>query len=83
MSLQFNKLWGNAVMNPLSAVTCATMGDILEDAQCSALLQSGMREVQAVGDRFGVQWHYTLEQRINSIKAAASHKTSTPDSAAP
>ena len=61
-------------MNPISALTCATMGQVLDNAM--ALLYNTMKEAQAVGSHFGVKWHFTLDERIASIRAAAAHKTS-------
>lgn len=61
-------------MNPISALTCATMGQVLDHAE--PLLRSAMAEAMRVGEHFGVKWRFTLDERIASIRSAASHKTS-------
>ncbi len=47
------KLWGNATINPLSALTRATADRILADPECRAWMLEGMAELAAVGARVG------------------------------
>ena len=70
------KLWGNLSFNPISALTHATLEEICTDADGRELAAQMMREAQAVGERLGVQFKVTLEQRIAGAQAVGSHKTS-------
>ena len=47
------KLWGNMTMNPLSALTGATMDRVLETTCCGAFSAAAMREAALVGNRIG------------------------------
>ena len=70
------KLWGNLSFNPISALTHATLEEICTDEHGRELAASMMREAQAVGERLGVQFKVTLEQRIAGAQAVGAHKTS-------
>jgi 2-dehydropantoate 2-reductase len=47
------KLWGNLTMNPVSAVTGATMGPVLADELVVAFCSSAMLEAREIGARIG------------------------------
>ncbi len=70
------KLWGNLSFNPISALTHATLEGICRDPQGRALAAQMMREAQAVGEKLGVQFKVSLEQRIAGAEAVGAHKTS-------
>ena len=70
------KLWGNLSFNPLSALTHATLEDICRFAPTRALAAQMMREAQAVGEKLGVVFKVSLEQRIAGAQAVGAHKTS-------
>ena len=70
------KLWGNLSFNPISALTHATLEEICTDPDGRELAAQMMREAQAVGERLGVQFKVTLEQRIAGAQAVGAHKTS-------
>jgi 2-dehydropantoate 2-reductase len=70
------KLWGNLSFNPISALTHATLEEICTDADGRELAAQMMREAQAVGERLGVQFKVSLEQRIAGAQAVGAHKTS-------
>ena len=70
------KLWGNLSFNPISALTHATLQDICRHPLARELAATMMREAQAVGERLGVQFKVTLEQRIAGAEAVGAHKTS-------
>ena len=70
------KLWGNLSFNPLSALTHATLEDICRFAPTRALAAQMMREAQAVGEKLGVVFKVSLEQRIAGAEAVGAHKTS-------
>ena len=70
------KLWGNLSFNPISALTHATLADICRFALSRELAARMMREAQAVGEKLGVEFKVTLDQRIAGAEAVGAHKTS-------
>ncbi len=70
------KLWGNLSFNPISALTHATLEDICRYPLSRELAASMMREAQAVGEKLGVAFKVSLEQRIAGAEAVGAHKTS-------
>lgn len=50
----WRKLWGNSNMNPLSALSRATLSDMLEDAGVRGLAEAMMREMDSLGQRIGL-----------------------------
>jgi 2-dehydropantoate 2-reductase len=47
------KLWGNLTVNPVSALTGATAGQILDDSLVRAFCESAMLEAREIGARIG------------------------------
>jgi 2-dehydropantoate 2-reductase len=47
------KLWGNLTVNPVSALTGATSGQILDDSLVRAFCESAMMEAREIGARIG------------------------------
>ena len=70
------KLWGNLSFNPISALTHATLEGICRDPQGRELAAQMMREAQAVGEKLGVTFKVSLDQRIAGAEAVGAHKTS-------
>jgi len=70
------KLWGNLSFNPISALTHATLEGICRDPQGRELAAQMMREAQAVGEKLGVVFKVSLDQRIAGAEAVGAHKTS-------
>ena len=70
------KLWGNLSFNPISALTHATLADICRFPLTRELAAQMMREAQAVGEKLGVAFKISLEQRIEGAQAVGAHKTS-------
>jgi 2-dehydropantoate 2-reductase len=70
------KLWGNLSFNPISALTHATLEDIVGFAPTRELAAQMMAEAQAVGERLGVAFKISLENRIAGAGAVGAHKTS-------
>jgi 2-dehydropantoate 2-reductase len=70
------KLWGNLTFNPISALAHATLEDICQYPLSRELAAAMMREAQAVGEKLGVQFKVSLEQRIAGAEAVGAHKTS-------
>ena len=70
------KLCGNLSLNPLSALTHATLQDICRFPPTRALAAAMMGEGQRVAEALGVRFKITLEQRLAGAEAVGAHKTS-------
>jgi 2-dehydropantoate 2-reductase len=70
------KLWGNLSLNPISALTHATLEDICRFPASRELVANMMREGQAVAEKLGVSFKISVEQRIAGAEAVGAHKTS-------
>ena len=70
------KLWGNLSFNPISALTHATLEDICRFPLGRELAARMMTEAKAVGEKLGVEFKVSLEQRIAGAEAVGAHKTS-------
>jgi len=72
----WTKLWGNLSLNPISALTHATLVDICQDPPARALVTRMMQEAQSVAETLGVRFRVSLEKRIAGAEAVGAHKTS-------
>jgi 2-dehydropantoate 2-reductase len=70
------KLWGNCTFNPISALTHATLVDLIQFPPTRALAERMMREAQEIGEKLGVRFPVTLDKRIAGAEAVGKHKTS-------
>ena len=70
------KLWGNATINPLSAITRATCDKILADAECRAWMLEGMAELAAIGAEVGCPIAESGEERMAVTARLGAFKTS-------
>jgi 2-dehydropantoate 2-reductase len=70
------KLVGNAVLNPVSAVTGATLGDMYESSEGRQLLRTLMDEVASVASALGIELPVSVERRMAGAAAVGDHKTS-------
>jgi 2-dehydropantoate 2-reductase len=70
------KLWGNATINPLSALTRATADRILADAECRAWMLEGMTELAAIGAAIGCPITESGEDRMKVTARLGAFKTS-------
>jgi 2-dehydropantoate 2-reductase len=70
------KLWGNVCLNPISALTCATLDVICSDPATRALSKAIMLETQAIAETFGVKFRVDVERRIEGARKVGAHKTS-------
>jgi 2-dehydropantoate 2-reductase len=70
------KLMGNAVFNPLSALTRASLGDMAESPVLAPVVRAAMEEVDAVAARLGIAIPVSIEQRIRGAARVGVHKTS-------
>lgn len=70
------KLWGNLAFNPISALTRATIEEIIAEPLTRALVVAMMTEAQQVAEALGVEFGITIEQRIKGAEEVGAHKTS-------
>lgn len=70
------KLWGNLTMNPVSALTGATIDRILADAQVRDFCSGAMREAAAIGERIGCPIAQTPEDRHAVTARLGAFRTS-------
>jgi 2-dehydropantoate 2-reductase len=70
------KLWGNATINPLSALTRATCDRILADPECRAWMLEGMAELAAIGAVIGCPISESGEDRMAVTARLGAFKTS-------
>lgn len=71
------KIMGNAAYNPISALTMASMGAMVNDPDIEAVLRAVMAEVGAVGQALGAEINTSIDRRIDATRRGASdHKTS-------
>jgi len=70
------KLLGNASFNPVSALTRATLVDMVRDREVSCLIRNIMQEVEAVSKKLGMELPVSIEQRMAGAEKVGEHKTS-------
>ncbi len=70
------KLWGNCSLNPVSALTGATIAAMLDDPGVCAIVRTLMLEAEAVGKALGVRFAIDVERRIEGAREVGEHRTS-------
>ena len=70
------KVLGNASLNPVSALTRATLAQMLRDPGVAALIRNIMQEVEAVSGKLGMELPVSIEQRMAGAEKVGEHKTS-------
>jgi 2-dehydropantoate 2-reductase len=70
------KLWGNLTMNPVSAITGATMDRLLDDALVREFCFAAMREAAVIGEVIGCRVTQTPEERQVVTRRLGAFKTS-------
>lgn len=70
------KLWGNMTMNPISAITGATLDRILDDPYVRTFATRCMLEAAAVGDRIGLRIEVSPEDRHTVTRELGAVRTS-------
>ena len=70
------KLLGNLALNPISALTGATLAGILGDPATRALAAEIMAEGAALGEKLGIHLPVSIEQRLAGAEKVGEHKTS-------
>jgi 2-dehydropantoate 2-reductase len=75
-----NEIWvkilGNAAFNPISALTRATIVEMVRDPEVLKLIRDIMTEVEAVANKLGVELPISIEKRIAGAEKVGEHKTS-------
>ena len=70
------KLVGNVAFNPISALTGATLEQMVRHPEVSQLVRQVMAETEAVAARLGMELPITIDQRIAGAAKVGEHKTS-------
>jgi len=70
------KILGNVAFNPISALTRATLAQMVRHPEVAALVRNIMIEAQAVAVRLGLELPITIEQRMAGAEKVGEHKTS-------
>jgi 2-dehydropantoate 2-reductase len=72
----WTKLWGNLSMNPLSALTGATIDRLAFEPGLRAVGRAMMVEAEAVANALGIRFRMDVEARIDLAGSAGARKTS-------
>jgi len=70
------KLWGNMTMNPVSALTGATVDRVLDDSLVNGFCLEVMREAAAIGARIGCPIEQSGEDRNAVTRKLGAFRTS-------
>jgi 2-dehydropantoate 2-reductase len=70
------KLWGNLSFNPISALSHATLVDLLQFPLTRELSIDMMREAEAIAQKLGVTFRVGIDKRIAGAEKVGAHKTS-------
>ena len=70
------KLLGNVAFNPISALTRATLVQMVRDPEIGCLVRNIMSEVEAVANKLGIELPVSIDQRMAGAEKVGEHKTS-------
>lgn len=70
------KLMGNVAYNPISALTRATLIEIVQCPETRELAAAIMREAESVAQKLGIDLGVSIEQRLAGAEKVGHHKTS-------
>jgi 2-dehydropantoate 2-reductase len=70
------KLWGNLSLNPISALTHATLDVIAGNSGTRAVSRAMMLEAQTIAEKLGIHFRVNVERRLDGAGAVGAHKTS-------
>jgi len=70
------KVLGNASFNPVSALTRATLAQMVRDPGASSVIRNIMQEVEAVSRKLGMDLPVSIDQRMAGAEKVGEHKTS-------
>ena len=75
-----NEIWvkilGNVAFNPISALTGATLAQMLAQPGETNLVRNIMQETEALTEKLGVKMQVSIEQRMAGAAKVGEHKTS-------
>ena len=70
------KILGNVAFNPISALTGATLAQIVHHQDTCNVVREIMREAEAVAAKLGMEMPITIDKRIAGAEKVGEHKTS-------
>lgn len=70
------KLWGTVAVNPLSALTHATLDTLCTVPDGRAVVMDVMREVEKLAKQLGSKMRLPIERRVDGAAKVGKHKTS-------
>jgi 2-dehydropantoate 2-reductase len=70
------KAWGTMSLNPIGALTGATLAGVCRDRRTRELVIGMMREGERVAAALGVKLRVSLERRLAGAESVGEHKTS-------
>ena len=70
------KFWGNLCLNPISALTHATLDVMATDPGTRLVARNMMLEAQNIGEKLGVCFAIDVDRRLDGAAAVGAHKTS-------
>ena len=70
------KLLGNVAFNPISALTRATLVQMVRDPDVRSVVRNIMIEVEGVANQLGIELPVSIDQRIAGAEKVGEHKTS-------
>jgi 2-dehydropantoate 2-reductase len=70
------KVLGNASLNPVSALTRATLVQMVRDPGVCSVIRNIMQEVEEVSRKLGMELPVSIDQRIAGAEKVGEHKTS-------
>ena len=70
------KLMGSVAFNPISALSRATLAEIVQCTETRELATAIMSEAEAVARRLGIDIGISIEQRLDGAEKVGHHKTS-------
>lgn len=70
------KLWGNSNLNPMSALTRADSGQMLDDPGTRGMIATMMREMSELGTLIGLTGFDNIEERLDTTRRLGTFRTS-------
>jgi len=70
------KVLGNASFNPVSALTRATLAQMVRDPGVASVIRNIMQEVEEVSQKLGMELPVSINQRMSGAEKVGEHKTS-------
>jgi 2-dehydropantoate 2-reductase len=70
------KLLGNVAFNPISALTGATLEELVRHRETSTVIRAIMTETEAVAARIGIELPISIDQRMAGAEKVGAHRTS-------